>query len=71
MRVLELKVNGSLLLDLTNKIDWGIVKNTPSIVITSNAHTHGDRYYTQSEVTARINSLSVAIDGLTAKVNAL
>lgn len=71
MNILELKINNNLILDATNKIDWSIVKNTPSIVITSNAHYHDDRYYRIADVDSRITSLTLAVDGLTAKVDAL
>jgi len=71
MDILKLEINKQIILDEANKIDWGKVKNTPLINITSNAHTHDDRYYRQSDVDSRINSLSLAIADLEEKVNNL
>ena len=50
---------------------WCIVKNTPSIVITDNNHSHNDRYYTKLEVNNRINSLITAINGFEEKITNL
>jgi len=71
MDVLKLEINKQTILDEANNIDWSKVKNTPSIIITSNTHTHDDRYYRQSDVDSRINSLSLAIADLEEKINNL
>jgi len=71
MIVSELIINGQELVNTVGDIDWGVVKNTPTIAITSNAHSHTDRYYTLSEVDTRISSLTTAVDGLEEKVSNL
>jgi hypothetical protein len=71
MNIQELKINGVKILDATNKIDWSVVKNTPTIYIASNTLVHTARYYTFTEVDSRIASLKTAVDNLTAKINAL
>lgn len=71
MNVQSLKVNGVIILDATNRIDWSVVKNTPTIYIASNTIVHTARYYTYTEVDSRIASLKTAVDGLTAKINLL
>ena len=71
MIVKELKINNSDVLDDTGKIDWIKVKNTPTINITSNAHTHDDRYYQKPDVDSRINSLNSAVNDLDGRVRSL
>ena len=69
VRILE--INNNKITDNNGKIDWSIVKNTPTIEITSNSHLHNDRYYTKTEVDNRISSLTLAVDELENKVNNL
>lgn len=71
MTVIELNIAGSTIMNEVGDIDWGIVVNTPNISITSNAHSHDDRYYTQAEVNSRITSLTTAVDDLEVKVTEL
>ena len=68
MTIIELNIAGSSIMNEVGDIDWGIVINTPNISITDNAHSHDDRYYTQSEVNDRISSLTTAVDDLEIKV---
>ncbi len=68
MTVIELEIAGSSIMNEVGDIDWGIVVNTPNIEITSNDHSHDDRYYTQPDVNARISSLTTAVDDLEIKV---
>ena len=71
MILLTLEMNGKTIMDSVGSIDWGFVKNTPTITITDNNHNHNDRYYTKSEIDDRISSLTTSIDGLDEKVKNL
>jgi hypothetical protein len=71
MTVETFEVNGNSIIDAAGRVDWNYVKNTPSISITNNNHSHANRYYTESEVNDRINSLDTALASLQDKVNAL
>lgn len=71
MQVEELFINSKSILNDAGEIDWGIVKNTPSIVINDNKHSHDDRYYRKSDIDSRIKSLKSSIDDLTEKVDNL
>ena len=71
MILLTLEMNGQTLMDSVGSIDWGFVKNTPTITITDNNHSHNDRYYTKVEIDNRISSLTASVDGLDEKVTNL
>lgn len=71
MEVKKLLIKGNPLLSLANTIDWNYVYNVPTVNITSNDHTHDDRYYRISDVRARIDSATSAINDLTEKVDLL
>ncbi len=71
MIVLTLEMNEQELVNEVGDIDWGYVKNAPTVQITSNAHSHTDRYYTKSDVDNRITSLTIAVDGLDEKITDL
>ena len=71
MTLLSLEMNGQSIMDEKGDIDWGFVKNAPSITITSNAHSHLDRYYAKADVDKRITSLALAIDNLETKITNL
>jgi len=71
MTLLTLEINGQSITNEVGDIDWSIVKNTPNVVITSNAHSHTDRYYTKADVDSRITSLTAAVDVLDEKVTNL
>ena len=68
MILLTLEMNGQTIMDSVGSIDWGFVKNTPTIIITDNNHNHNDRYYTKVEIDNRISSLTTSVDGLDEKV---
>jgi hypothetical protein len=71
MQIKTFIVNGTEVVDSGGRADWNNVKETPTINITSNAHSHSDRYYTETEVNDRINSLTIALDSLQSKINSL
>lgn len=71
MTIIELNIAGSTIMDEVGNIDWGIVINTPNIIIHDNSHSHNDRYYTKDEVDSRISSLAAAVDDLEIKVTEL
>ncbi len=69
MQVKTFEINGIEIVDSGGRVDWNYVIETPKITITSNAHTHNDRYYVKSEVDLRITSLQKALNSLQEKVN--
>ncbi len=71
MTVLTLEMNGQELINEVGDIDWGYVKNTPTVSITDNNHSHTDRYYSRGDVDSRITSLTSAVDGLDVKITDL
>ena len=71
MIVQTFEVNGNSIIDAAGRVDWNYVKNTPSISITDNNHSHSNRYYTEAEVNERINSLDTALASLQTKVDQL
>jgi len=71
MLVLTLEMNEQELVNDVGDIDWGYVKNAPTVNITNNNHDHTDRYYTKSDVDSRITSLTAAVNGLDEKITDL
>ena len=69
MQVKTFEINGIEIVDSGGRVDWNYVVETPRVIITSNAHTHADRYYVKSEVDLRITSLQKALNSLQEKVN--
>ena len=68
MKLDTLFINGKLIIDAAGKIDWNNIKNTPSIMITNNNHTHSDRYYTKNEVDDRLEILDDVLSDLREKI---
>lgn len=71
MDVKTFEISGIEIVDAGGRADWNYVIETPTIVITSNAHYHDDRYYRKADVDARISSLDIALASLQTKVNEL
>lgn len=69
MQVKTFEINGVEIIDSGGRVDWNHVIETPSETITSNDHTHADRYYVKSEVDLRIASLQKVLNSLQEKVN--
>ena len=71
MDVKTFDIGGVNIVDAGGRADWNYVKDTPTISITDNNHSHATRYYTKAEVDTRIASLTSALNDLQTKVNNL
>ena len=56
-------------LDGSGQFDWGKVYGTPVANITSNSHTHWDRYYSKNDVDLRVSSLEKSLNSLQEKID--
>jgi len=71
MQLLSLEINGQSILDEVGDIDWGFVKNAPTVNLDDSNYDYTNRYYTKSEIDSRIALLKASVDTLEKKINNL